>query len=122
MLSNDEVVGIVSRAKSLASAARSLVESANRTWRTRFPTSKIDDCAVVCLFLNTDEASESSSSMSNSLANDVEGNSDQQSSTVQLSTGVSADLVTALVSDGNEVSVVETVAKPVALADPQKDG
>lgn len=122
MLSNDEVVGIVSRAKSLASAARSLVESANRTWRTRFPTSKIDDCAVVCLFLNTDEASESSSSMSNSLANDVEGNSDQQSSTVQLSTGVSADLVTALVSDGNEVSVVETVAKPVALIDAQKDG
>lgn len=122
MLSNDEVVGIVSRAKSLASAARSLVESANRTWRTRFPTSKIDDCAVVCLFLNTDEANESSSSMSNNLANAVEGNSDQQSSTVQLSTGVSADLVTALVSDGNEVSVVETVAKPVALADPQKDG
>ncbi|KAF8772421.1 hypothetical protein HU200_005782 [Digitaria exilis] len=123
VLSNDEVVGIVSRAKSRASAARSLVESAHRTWRTRFPTSKIDDCAVVCLFLNTDEASESSSSVSNNLANAVEGNSDQQS-TLQLSTGVSADLVTALglVSDGNEVSVIETVAKPIALADPQKDG
>jgi len=100
VLSNDEVVSIVSRATSRASAARFLVESAHRAWRTRFPTSKIDDCAVVCLFLNTDEASKSSSSMPNNLANAVEVSSDQHSTTVQLGTGVSADLVTALVKDG----------------------
>jgi len=122
VLSNDEVVSIVSRATSRASAARFLVESAHRAWRTRFPTSKIDDCAVVCLFLNTDEASKSSSSMPSNLANAVEVSNDQHSTTVQLSTGVSADLVTALVKDGNEVSVVETVARPVTLVDLPKDG
>ncbi|CAN6272656.1 unnamed protein product [Urochloa humidicola] len=121
VLSNDEVVSIVSRATSRASAARFLVESAHRAWRTRFPTSKIDDCAVVCLFLNTDEASESSSSVSNNLANPVEVSSDQHSTTVQLSTGVPADLVTALVRDGKEVSVVETVARPVTFTDLPKD-
>ena len=122
VLSNDEVVSIVSRATSRDSAARFLVESAHRAWRTRFPTSKIDDCAIVCLFLNTDEASKSSSSMPNNLANAVEVSSDQHSTTVQLGTGVSADLVTALVKDGNEVSVVETVARPVTLVDLPKDG
>lgn len=124
MLSNDEVVSIVSQATSRTSAARFLVESAHRAWRTRFPTSKIDDCAVVCLFLNTDEASESSSSMSNNLATAVEVSSDQHSTTVQKhpSTGMSADLVTALVRDGNKVSVVETIARPVTPADLLKDG
>ncbi|KAG8058862.1 hypothetical protein GUJ93_ZPchr0002g24059 [Zizania palustris] len=67
VLSNTEVVSIVKRAPSQASAARLLVESAQRAWRARFPTSKIDDCAVVCLFLNTDEASETSSSMAHGL-------------------------------------------------------
>jgi hypothetical protein len=111
VLSNDEVVSIVSRATSRASAARFLVESAHRAWRSRFPTSKIDDCAVVCLFLNTDEASESSSSMHNNLANSVEVTSDQQSATIQLSTGT--------VTDGNQPSVVEAIAKSVTHA---KDG
>lgn len=35
-----------------ASAARALVESAVRAWRYKYPTSKVDDCAVVCLFLD----------------------------------------------------------------------
>jgi hypothetical protein len=113
VLSNNEVVSVVSRATSRASAACFLVESAHRAWRSRFPTSKIDDCAVVCLFLNTDEASESSSSMPNNLANSVELTSDQQSATIQLSTGDSADIVTATVTDGNEPSVVEGIAKSV---------
>ncbi|CAD6250997.1 unnamed protein product [Miscanthus lutarioriparius] len=120
VLSNDEVASTVSRATSRASAARFLVESAHRAWRTRFPTSKIDDCAVVCLFLNTNEASESSSSLANSLADAVEVSCAQRSTTIQVSTGASID-VTALVTDGNEVSVVETVTKPVTL-DLPKDG
>ena len=35
-----------------STAARALVEAAIRAWWLKFPTSKIDDCAVVCLFLN----------------------------------------------------------------------
>ncbi|XP_062219047.1 probable protein phosphatase 2C 14 [Phragmites australis] len=122
VLSNDEVVSIVSRATSRASAARVLVESAHRAWRTRFPTSKIDDCAVVCLFLNTDEASESSSSMANDSANAVEVSSDQRTATIQLSTGASTDVVTGLVTDRNDLCVVDAVAKPVTHVDSPKDG
>lgn len=121
MLSNDEVVSTVSRATSQASAARFLVESAHRAWRTRFPTSKIDDCAVVCLFLNTNEASESSSSLGNNLANAVDFSS-VQGSTIQVSTGDASADVTALVTDENEVSVVETITKPVTLVDLPNDG
>uniref|UniRef100_J3LWT3 protein-serine/threonine phosphatase n=2 Tax=Oryza brachyantha TaxID=4533 RepID=J3LWT3_ORYBR len=62
VLSNTEVVSVVSQAKSEASAARLVVQSAQRAWRTRFPTSRIDDCAVVCLFLNTNARNKSSGS------------------------------------------------------------
>nr|DAD37174.1 TPA_asm: hypothetical protein HUJ06_007815 [Nelumbo nucifera] len=63
VLSNKEVVDIVASAPVRSSAARALVESAVRTWRFKYPNSKIDDCAVVCLFLNNDS---SSSCISNS--------------------------------------------------------
>lgn len=52
MLSNEEAVQIVATAPSLATAARSLVESAVRVWRLKYPTSKVDDCTVVCLYLD----------------------------------------------------------------------
>ncbi|PON37797.1 Protein phosphatase [Parasponia andersonii] len=51
VLSNEDVVNIVASAPR-STAARALVESAVRAWRFKFPSSKIDDCAVVCLFLN----------------------------------------------------------------------
>ncbi|KAJ7973638.1 putative Protein phosphatase-2c [Quillaja saponaria] len=54
VLSNKEVVDIVASASVRSSAARALVESAVRAWRYKYPTSKVDDCAVVCLFLNSD--------------------------------------------------------------------
>ncbi|KAL5212891.1 hypothetical protein ABZP36_023738 [Zizania latifolia] len=118
VLSNTEVVSIVNRATSQASAARLLVESAHRAWRARFPTSKIDDCAVICLFLNTDEASETSSSMAHDMANAVEVSSGQHSNTVQLSTGISSDVVaTAVVADSDDLSAVDAVAKPATLTD-----
>ncbi|KAF3776760.1 putative protein phosphatase 2C 33 [Nymphaea thermarum] len=53
VLSNKEVVDIVASAPARSSAARSLVESAVRAWRLKYPTSKVDDCAVVCLFLKS---------------------------------------------------------------------
>lgn len=59
VLSNEEVVEIVSAAPSRSSAARILVDSAAREWKLKYPTSKMDDCAVVCLFLDGKMDSES---------------------------------------------------------------
>ncbi|XP_068636488.1 probable protein phosphatase 2C 66 [Aristolochia californica] len=57
VLSNKEVVDIVASAPSRASAARALVDCAVRAWRLKFPTSKSDDCAVICLFLDCSSSS-----------------------------------------------------------------
>ncbi|KAI5591126.1 hypothetical protein POPTR_004G066200v4 [Populus trichocarpa] len=51
VLSNKEAVDIVASAPGRATAARALVDCAVRAWRLKYPTSKTDDCAVVCLFL-----------------------------------------------------------------------
>ncbi|CAM8888072.1 unnamed protein product [Rhodiola kirilowii] len=51
VLSNKEAVDIVASAPSRTTAARALVDCANRAWRLKYPTSKTDDCAAVCLFL-----------------------------------------------------------------------
>ncbi|KAG6516191.1 hypothetical protein ZIOFF_026640 [Zingiber officinale] len=53
VLSNKEVVDIVASAPARASAARSLVESAVKAWKLKYPTSRTDDCAVICLFLQS---------------------------------------------------------------------
>lgn len=45
-----DIVASVSR----SSAARTLVETAVRAWKIKYPTSKVDDCAVVCLFFDSD--------------------------------------------------------------------
>jgi hypothetical protein len=52
VLTNEEVVQMVASAPTRSVAARSLVESAVRNWRHKYPTSKVDDCAVVCLYLD----------------------------------------------------------------------
>ncbi|KAG2333544.1 hypothetical protein Bca52824_004724 [Brassica carinata] len=41
----------VASAPSRSTAARALVDTAVRSWRIKCPTSKNDDCTVVCLFL-----------------------------------------------------------------------
>lgn len=51
VLSNKEVVNIVASAPR-ASAAKQLVESAVQAWKTRLPTSKLDDCSAVCYFFH----------------------------------------------------------------------
>ncbi|KAJ0988979.1 hypothetical protein J5N97_007335 [Dioscorea zingiberensis] len=61
VLTNKEVVDIVASAPTRSIASRSLVESAIRAWRSKYPTSKIDDCAVVCLFLDSNASVNSSS-------------------------------------------------------------
>ncbi|KAJ9546112.1 hypothetical protein OSB04_025819 [Centaurea solstitialis] len=52
VLTNKEVVDIVASAETRSCAARAVVESAVRAWKFKYPTSKVDDCAVVCLFLS----------------------------------------------------------------------
>lgn len=51
VLSNKEAIEIVASAPSRETSARALVDCAVRAWRLKYPTSKNDDCAVVCLFL-----------------------------------------------------------------------
>ncbi|XP_038710976.1 probable protein phosphatase 2C 33 isoform X2 [Tripterygium wilfordii] len=68
VLSNEEVVDIVASAPR-SIAARAVVESAVRMWRFKHPTAKVDDCAVVCLFLGSrSDESSTSCSMSKELA------------------------------------------------------
>ncbi|CAL1404327.1 unnamed protein product [Linum trigynum] len=62
VLTNDEVVGIVGSVPH-SSAAQTLVDLAHRAWRTKYPTSKTDDCAAVCLFLGSSSAKKVSTSM-----------------------------------------------------------
>ena len=70
-----------------ALAARALVESAVRSWRYKYPTSKVDDCAVVCLFLDSDSDSHKVCSASN-----VIKSKEQPSSGIQVHNGDSGDV------------------------------
>uniref|UniRef100_A0A7N0ZXL1 PPM-type phosphatase domain-containing protein n=1 Tax=Kalanchoe fedtschenkoi TaxID=63787 RepID=A0A7N0ZXL1_KALFE len=60
VLSNKEVVEIVASV-ARSSAAQTLVESAVKAWKYKHPTSKVDDCAVICLFFDSNSCSSSSS-------------------------------------------------------------
>lgn len=51
MLSNEDVITIVASARKRSIAARLLVDCAVRAWRHKYPNSKVDDCAAICLFL-----------------------------------------------------------------------
>jgi len=48
----------VASAPSQKTAAKALVEYVVQAWRLKYPASKVDDCAVVCLFLNNSLPSE----------------------------------------------------------------
>ncbi|CAH8283612.1 unnamed protein product [Eruca vesicaria subsp. sativa] len=81
VLSNEEVVEVVASASSRASAARLVVDSAAREWKLKYPTSKMDDCAVVCLFLDgkmDSESSEYEEQRSSSATNAVESDESQR--------------------------------------------
>lgn len=53
------MVNVVASAPTRSAAARSLVEAAVKAWKSKYPTSKVDDCAVVCFFLNIDSPNNS---------------------------------------------------------------
>nr|KYP70350.1 putative protein phosphatase 2C 72 [Cajanus cajan] len=50
VLSNKEVSSIVWEVNSEREAARAVVEAATAAWKHKYPSSKVDDCTVVCLF------------------------------------------------------------------------
>ncbi|KAF0934182.1 hypothetical protein E2562_023442 [Oryza meyeriana var. granulata] len=52
VLSNEEVVSIVCATPRKQHASKAVVEAAVQRWRTKFPTSRVDDCSAVCLFLH----------------------------------------------------------------------
>ncbi|KAK7321604.1 hypothetical protein VNO77_32414 [Canavalia gladiata] len=51
VLSNIEVASIVWSVDTEESAARAVVEAATSAWEKKYPSYKVDDCTVVCLFL-----------------------------------------------------------------------
>lgn len=50
VLTNDEVVTVVSSVRNRSKAAKVLVAQAVQAWRTKYPGCIEDDCTVVCLF------------------------------------------------------------------------
>ncbi|MED6208387.1 hypothetical protein PIB30_044502 [Stylosanthes scabra] len=63
VLSNIEVATIVWTTNNEEEAAKKVVEAANAAWRRKYPFSKIDDCTVVCLFLNNKSKNKRNSGM-----------------------------------------------------------
>ncbi|CAA6664114.1 unnamed protein product [Spirodela intermedia] len=63
-VSKKNCVDIIASAPSRSSSARTLVEAAARAWRSKYPTSKMDDCAVVCLFLDVESHSSAAATRS----------------------------------------------------------
>ncbi|KAJ0090549.1 hypothetical protein Patl1_12995 [Pistacia atlantica] len=51
VLSSNQVASIVWEAGSEQEAARAVVEAATMAWKKKFPSSKVDDCTAVCLYL-----------------------------------------------------------------------
>lgn len=51
VLSNEEVVSIVCTTPRKQHASKAVVEAAVQRWKTKYPSSRVDDCTAVCLFL-----------------------------------------------------------------------
>ncbi|XP_078177239.1 protein phosphatase 2C family protein [Carex rostrata] len=52
VLRNEQVVSTVYNTKNKLEASRAIVEEAVHAWKSKYPSSKIDDCTAACLFLN----------------------------------------------------------------------
>ncbi|KAL1344909.1 hypothetical protein HN51_018710 [Arachis hypogaea] len=57
VLSNIEVCSIVWTTENEAAAAKAVVEAATAAWKSKYPSSKVDDCTAVCLFLQKKQRS-----------------------------------------------------------------
>ncbi|KAI3776405.1 hypothetical protein L1987_46186 [Smallanthus sonchifolius] len=81
VLSNEEVIDIVASAELHSCAAQAVVESAVRAWKHKYPTSKVDDCAVVCLFFGLDSSSTAKTNQGKNM------DEEESSSTMNIETG-----------------------------------
>ncbi|KAL4302681.1 hypothetical protein GQ457_10G015310 [Hibiscus cannabinus] len=100
VLSNQEVVDIIASAPARSSAARALVEVAVRAWRYKYSTSKVDDCAVVCLFLDSNL---NSLSIASNGKTKVEGGDDSEKENRDVLTPlIRSGAVEEVVVEGNE--------------------
>lgn len=52
VLSNEQVVETVALTPVRSSAGKAVVDAAVHAWKSNYSTSKVDDCAVICLFLD----------------------------------------------------------------------
>ncbi|KAK1421043.1 hypothetical protein QVD17_23099 [Tagetes erecta] len=82
VLTNEEVIEIVASAESHSRASQAVVESAVRGWKHKYPTSKVDDCAVVCLFLGLH------SSSTTKMNEEKNMDEEESSSTMNAETGI----------------------------------
>ncbi|KAL1331141.1 probable protein phosphatase 2C 65 [Arachis stenosperma] len=52
VLTNEEVINIISSARKRSEAAKTLVKHALQAWKVKCPNAAVDDCTAICLFLN----------------------------------------------------------------------
>lgn len=62
VMSNEEVASVVERAEPKGAAAKNVVDAAVRKWKHKYSHVRMDDCAVVCHFLNRKHTATLSSS------------------------------------------------------------
>ncbi|KAH7278348.1 hypothetical protein KP509_38G037200 [Ceratopteris richardii] len=55
VLTNEEVVKTVASTPARASASKAVIDAAMDAWKSNCPSSKADDCAVVCLFFDSSQ-------------------------------------------------------------------
>lgn len=70
-MTNQEVVDVVASCSDRSFAARFVVDLANQAWRFKYPSSKTDDCAMICLFLDKEDSSTSGLSGSSLTSNGI---------------------------------------------------
>ncbi|CAL5005479.1 unnamed protein product [Urochloa decumbens] len=136
VLSNKEAVDIVASAPSRATAARALVDCAVRSWRLKFPTSKSDDCAVVCLFLDHEKSPDSvqesepkeetvETTAEEVSTPDVSVEVDEDTADVNVQMSSEEHIATATLQHSNtlrEVDEIVPVDEPPTLKEPERCG
>ncbi|CAH2055271.1 unnamed protein product [Thlaspi arvense] len=121
VLSNEDVVAIVASAPSRSSAARALVESAVRAWRYKYPTSKVDDCAAVCLYLDSNGANAISTASSISRLEDDEEEELKTATENDDASGPSGLGRSSTVRTGKEIALDESEAEKLIKEDDNMD-
>nr|AAC36699.1 protein phosphatase-2C [Mesembryanthemum crystallinum] len=64
VLSNEEVISIVTKVEKEEMAAQALVDAALVAWKTKLPYGKPDDCTALCLFLQNKDQTQSTTPQS----------------------------------------------------------